>query len=114
MGNRGRNALQGVHDFKVWEQFSYNRHVEPDGTVWHGRKATPDQIKIIKTVIVKVTLDQIQRTGAAGTKRKRALKRLRALAEENDNSTVIQMVQEAVRLGVPYDNLSGIATLLST
>ena len=96
------------YDWSVWEKFNswdYNRNIP--------LPANANQVKIIIVVLTKIVLDHLRRTGGVrGTKQKRALKRFRQNAHAG--GPVIRLVQDGMRLGVPYETMAAVATLLTS
>jgi hypothetical protein len=95
------------YNWSVWEKFSdYSKN-----------PATPEQTQAVKIVLVKMVQDQIQKYGATGTKRKRALRAFRECISPSTASNypgnIREAVQAAIKLGVPYEHMTSIATLLT-
>ena len=94
-----------TYDWSVWEKFGWdnNSHTIP--------KVRAEQVQIMRVVLTKIVLGHLQRTGGVeGAKKKRALKRFRQ--NVHNGAPVIRLVQDGMRLGVPYESMSAVATLL--
>lgn len=92
------------HDWAVWEPFS--SQAPP------SLRATPEQAAIVTTVITKIVVDHITRSGMSGVKKKRALRRLTERITTGKDASIRRIVQDATRLGVPYETLCSVVNLL--
>jgi hypothetical protein len=92
VGNRGRLAM-AEYNWSVWEKFSdYSKN-----------PATPEQTQAVKIVLVKMVQDQIQKYRECISPR----------TASNYPGNIREAVQAAIKLGVPYEHMTSIATLLT-
>lgn len=108
MGNRG--VIKDM-DYDIWSSFDYDTAVKDrDGRLIRGQyKQRPETIDNCLAGLQTLVQRFVQQNGAKGTKRKRALKRFR---ESVAAKSVMMSAEQAIRLGVPREDLNNIALLL--
>lgn len=110
MGNRGKQTFTYM-DHDIWAPFDYgDARYDEDGILRRGHeKQSPENIATCLLGMTGLVQMHLQGHGAAGTKRKRALKRFRELVAAK---SVRMAALEACRIGVKREHLNAMALLV--